>query len=185
MQAIVTEVDSPVGRLQIVTRSDKLCALEFVERARRVASGHAERVVQMADDDSTGSSRESKELDSRSTIDNVVRRLHAYFAGDLRALDEIPVDPTGTAFQRKVWQALRNIPVGHTVSYSELAENIGSPKAIRAVGTANARNPIAIVLPCHRVIGANGSLTGYGGGLDRKRWLLQHEGATTPELLSI
>jgi len=101
----------------------------------------------------------------------------AYFAGDLRALDRIPCRTGGTAFQRKVWTALRELPPGRTVSYGELAQRIDLPRAVRAVGAANGANPISIVVPCHRVIGANGTLTGYGGGLPRKQWLLRHEGA--------
>jgi methylated-DNA-[protein]-cysteine S-methyltransferase len=100
-----------------------------------------------------------------------------YFAGDRAALKAVPWTTGGTEFQRKVWQALTTIPVGETWSYAQLAAAIGKPKAVRAVGLANGANPIPIVVPCHRVIGANGSLTGFGGGLDRKRWLLRHEGA--------
>jgi methylated-DNA-[protein]-cysteine S-methyltransferase len=100
-----------------------------------------------------------------------------YFAGDRQALKAVPWTTGGTAFQRKVWTALTTIPVGETWSYAQLAQAIGSPKAVRAVGLANGANPVPIVIPCHRVIGANGSLTGFGGGLDRKRWLLRHEGA--------
>jgi len=98
-----------------------------------------------------------------------------YFAGELSAIDQIPVVTGGTPFQRAVWQELRNIPCGTTTSYGELARRIGHPTAVRAVGAANGDNPVAVVVPCHRVIGANGSLTGYGGGLERKRWLLDHE----------
>jgi len=101
----------------------------------------------------------------------------AYFAGDIQALEGLAWATGGTAFQRSVWAALCTIPAGETVSYRELAERIGKPKAMRAVGLANGQNPIAIMAPCHRVIGADRSLTGYGGGLDRKRWLLRHEGA--------
>jgi methylated-DNA-[protein]-cysteine S-methyltransferase len=100
-----------------------------------------------------------------------------YFAGDRAALKAVPWRTGGTEFQRKVWQALTTIPVGETWSYAQLAAAIGKPKAVRAVGLANGANPIPIVVPCHRVIGANGSLTGFGGGLERKRWLLRHEGA--------
>jgi methylated-DNA-[protein]-cysteine S-methyltransferase len=101
--------------------------------------------------------------------------LSRYFAGDVTAIDNVRVATAGTAFQREVWRALRDIPVGTTWSYAELARKIGRPKAVRAVGLANGSNPIGIVVPCHRVIGANGSLTGYGGGMERKRWLLDHE----------
>lgn len=105
------------------------------------------------------------------------RALQAYFAGDLALLGSIPCATAGTDFQRAVWKALRDIPAGRTLSYGALAARLGCPKAVRAVGLANGANPIGVVVPCHRVIGANGSLTGYGGGLERKRWLLAHEGA--------
>jgi methylated-DNA-[protein]-cysteine S-methyltransferase len=100
-----------------------------------------------------------------------------YFAGDLEAPRSIPVAAEGTAFRQKVWAALRQIPVGATLSYGALAQRIGHPAAVRAVGLANGANPISVVVPCHRVIGSDGTLTGYGGGLARKRWLLVHEGA--------
>lgn len=102
--------------------------------------------------------------------------LSAYFAGELASLGAIKWRVAGTAFQRKVWTALRAIPAGTTTSYGALAAQLDSPTAVRAVGHANGSNPISVVVPCHRVIGANGSLTGYGGGLQRKRWLLEHEG---------
>ncbi len=103
------------------------------------------------------------------------RALDAYFDGELGAIDELGTVTTGTDFQRQVWSALRRIPSGRTLSYGALAGKIGRPAAVRAVGLANGANPIAIVVPCHRVIGANDSLTGYGGGIERKRWLLDHE----------
>ena len=98
-----------------------------------------------------------------------------YFAGDLHAIDALPVKTAGTEFQRTVWRALRDIACGTTISYGELARRIGRPEAVRAVGLANGANPVGIVVPCHRVIGANGALTGYGGGMERKRWLLDHD----------
>jgi methylated-DNA-[protein]-cysteine S-methyltransferase len=101
-------------------------------------------------------------------------QLWAYFAGELLDFD-LPLDAAGTAFQQRVWAALRGIPYGSTVSYAEIARRIGMPTGSRAVGAANGRNPIAIIVPCHRVIGADGTLIGYGGGLDRKQWLLRHE----------
>jgi methylated-DNA-[protein]-cysteine S-methyltransferase len=104
-------------------------------------------------------------------------RLDAYFAGDFAALDDIPVSTGGTAFQQAVWQGLRRIPCGTVTSYGRLAASLGRPAASRAVGYANSLNPIAIVLPCHRVVGGNRDLTGYAGGLERKRWLLDHERA--------
>jgi methylated-DNA-[protein]-cysteine S-methyltransferase len=101
--------------------------------------------------------------------------LQAYFDGDLDAITNIPVANNGTDFQREVWAALRRIPTGQTLTYGALAVKLGRPTSMRAVGLANGANPISIVVPCHRVIGANGSLTGYGGGIERKRWLLAHE----------
>ena len=101
--------------------------------------------------------------------------LESYFGGDLECLQSLPVSTGGTVFQRSVWQALRSIPAGETISYSILAERLGQPAAVRAVGLANGANPVSIVVPCHRVIGANGSLIGYAGGLQRKQWLLDHE----------
>jgi methylated-DNA-[protein]-cysteine S-methyltransferase len=103
--------------------------------------------------------------------------LSAYFDGELDALKRIPWRTCGTAFQLSCWRALCDIPVGTTASYGEQARRIGRPSAVRAVGLANGSNPVGVVVPCHRVIGANGALTGYGGGLHRKRWLLRHEGA--------
>ncbi|HXW72649.1 MAG TPA: methylated-DNA--[protein]-cysteine S-methyltransferase [Methylocella sp.] len=114
----------------------------------------------------------------------VVHVLQAYFDGDLVALRGLPTATNGTDFQRAVWDALRHIAPGETISYGMLAELIGQPTAVRAVGLANGANPIAIVVPCHRVIGANGTLTGYGGGLKRKRWLLAHERARSPRSVS-
>ncbi len=104
-----------------------------------------------------------------------VAALRRYFDGDISALDTIAVAIAGTPFQMKVWNALRTIAGGTTLSYGALAQRIGKPKAVRAVGLANGSNPIGVVVPCHRVIGSDGSLTGYGGGLSRKRWLLDHE----------
>ena len=105
-----------------------------------------------------------------------------YFAGDLTAIDSVPVQTAGTPFQRDVWSALREIPCGTTISYAALAARIGRPKAVRAVGLANGSNPVGVVVPCHRVIGSDGSLTGYGGGIERKRWLLRHEHALANDL---
>jgi methylated-DNA-[protein]-cysteine S-methyltransferase len=103
----------------------------------------------------------------------------AYFAGDVHAIDHIRVQMRGTAFQNTVWQALRSIPAGETMSYGALAKKLGQPGAMRAVGLANGANPVGVIVPCHRVIGADGSLTGYGGGIARKKWLLAHEARHT------
>lgn len=115
--------------------------------------------------------------------EGVRRAVAAYFGGDLAAFDGTEATTGGTDFQRGVWQALRTIPAGETWTYGRLAQAVGSPKAVRAVGLANGANPIAIIVPCHRVIGANGTLTGYAGGIERKRWLLVHEAGGRPDLL--
>lgn len=151
------DIDTPIGRLSIlVDDTGTLHMLSF------------------------GDGRDIDHLDAKDAVrktdpGGVVTVLTRYFAGDLTAIDELKVAPTGTPFQRKVWAALREIPCGETRSYGDIARRIGDPKAVRAVGTANGANPIAVVVPCHRVIGSNGSLTGYGGGLPRKKWLLAHE----------
>lgn len=121
-------------------------------------------------------------IDAGTPPRSVSQALDRYFAGEIAALNEIQWAAAGTPFQQSVWTALTTIPVGATTSYGAIAAKIGIPKAVRAVGTANGANPIAIVVPCHRVIGANRALTGYGGGLERKRWLLAHEGVMLPEL---
>ena len=122
----------------------------------------------------------SVQLREASRRSPAAQKLLAYFDGDLDAIDGLPTATNGTAFQCGVWSALRRIPVGRTISYGTLAVQIGKPRAVRAVGLANGANPIAIVVPCHRVIGADASLTGYGGGLHRKRWLLAHERGDRP-----
>ena len=115
------------------------------------------------------------EFESAADPSGLSDAIRSYFAGHVHAIDALPVETGGTAFQREVWRALREIPCGTTISYGELARRIGRPDAVRAVGLANGANPIGVVVPCHRVIGADGSLTGYGGGIERKRWLLDHE----------
>lgn len=114
-------------------------------------------------------------LTETSTPSHIQRVMQDYFDGDIHAINELPVATGGTEFQNDTWAALRQIPPGHPISYRELAERIGRPTATRAVGLANGSNPVGIVVPCHRVIGSNASLTGYGGGLHRKQWLLEHE----------
>jgi len=158
-----TVLDSPLGRLHVGVRDGRLCLLELSNAAR-----FRQRLAR---------SSEPTEPASSPATRRILAALRAYFDGDLAALDAIHVDPLhGTPFQRRVWRALRGIPTGTTVSYQTIARRIGAPRAVRAVGAANGANPVPIVLPCHRVIGADGSLTGYGGGLARKRWLLRHEG---------
>lgn len=151
----LSRVDSPIGPLTLAVGPRGLRALAFDDRLPDVA----------------GPAR-----DGRPPTD-VVEALAAYFHGDLRAIDSVQIDPRGTDFQRRVWAALRTIPPGTTWSYAELARAVGQPSAMRAVGAANGRNPIALIVPCHRVIASDGTLCGYGGGLDRKRWLLRHEGS--------
>lgn len=114
-------------------------------------------------------------LEPTRNLRGLTDAMSRYFAGQLDVIDSLPVETGGTPFQRKVWRALRNIPWGRTISYAQLAKRIGRPTAIRAVGHANGANPVSIVVPCHRVIGSDGSLSGYGGGIERKRWLLEHE----------
>jgi methylated-DNA-[protein]-cysteine S-methyltransferase len=114
-------------------------------------------------------------LESAHNPGGLTETMKSYFAGKLSSIDAVPTQTAGTPFQREVWRSLRQIPCGLTISYAELAKRIGRPNAVRAVGLANGSNPIGIVVPCHRVIGSGGSLTGYGGGIERKRWLLDHE----------
>lgn len=119
---------------------------------------------------------EAPEHHANAITDRAKHQLQAYFDNGLRDFT-VPIDVQGTAFQRQVWRALARIPFGQTRAYRDVAEQIGNPKAVRAVGLANGKNPVAIIVPCHRVIGADGSLTGYASGVDRKAWLLNHEGA--------
>jgi len=119
-------------------------------------------------------------LEAKENAGGRTRAMQDYFDGDVHVLDTLPVASAGTPFQKTVWKALRRIPAGETWSYGQLAKHIGDPTASRAVGLANGSNPIGIVVPCHRVIGANGTLTGYGGGLPRKKWLLEHEAKHAP-----
>ncbi len=121
-----------------------------------------------------GPERDPAWVRDHAAFDGAIRQLQEYFDGQ-RVTFEIPLAADGTDFQRRVWMALRDIPFAQTVTYGDIAREIGNPKGVRAVGLANGRNPISIIVPCHRVIGHNGTLTGYGGGIERKRWLLEHE----------
>jgi methylated-DNA-[protein]-cysteine S-methyltransferase len=156
-----TIVDSPVGALLLARDGDGLRALHFL-RGRRPA------------DPDPAWTRDD------AGFDDLARELHEYFAGTRREFT-VPLAPRGTGFQRAVWAELCRIPYGETISYAELARRIGNPRAVRAVGLANGANPLAIIVPCHRVIGADGTLTGYGGGLTTKRYLLdlERDGAAT------
>jgi len=158
-------LEAPVATLQIVVDEDGVVrVLDFDNdspRTRRLMAIHYGGVP-VVEGETPGAIRDA---------------LGRYFAGELTALADIPWRVAGTDFQRQVWQALTEIPAGETRTYSQQAARIGRPTAVRAVGLANGANPIGVVIPCHRVIGSNGALTGYGGGLERKRWLLAHEGA--------
>ncbi|MDI6623641.1 MAG: methylated-DNA--[protein]-cysteine S-methyltransferase [Brevundimonas sp.] len=159
-------VATPVGEVLLVTDGEgAVRALDF--------SDYEARMMRLLGRHSPGFT-----LTDGRAPGTVRRAVEAYFSGDVRALDGVAVKTGGTAFQKAVWAALRAIPAGETRSYGQLAAAIGSPKAVRAAGLANGQNPVAVIVPCHRVIGANGTLTGYAGGLERKRWLLTHEGAT-------
>lgn len=164
MNLLIDRIPSPIGEILLVTDGTAVRALDFADYEDRM-----DRLLRL---------HYGATVCKPETARPVFRSLiEAYFGGDLEALTKIPVQTNGTAFQRQVWTALRDIPAGKTEAYGELATRIGRPGASRAVGLANGSNPVAIVVPCHRVIGANGKLTGYGGGMDRKRWLLDHETA--------
>jgi methylated-DNA-[protein]-cysteine S-methyltransferase len=159
-------LESPIGTILLVTDGTALRALDFLDfepRMRRLLKLHYGLQPLLENPQNLG----------------IKRSLRAYFSGDLNSLDNLPVRTEGTAFQQQVWAELRKIPPNTTIAYGELAKRIGRPSASRAVGLANGSNPIAIVVPCHRVIGSTGALTGYGGGIERKRWLLRHEAAHT------
>ena len=166
MTIVWTEWMSPWGDVRLAVRDGALVALEFAERWER-------RVVELA-------RRFPGDRIVRGDAAATVATLARYAAGDLGAIEGLAVDAGGTAFQRRVWAALRAIPAGEAISYAELARRIGRPSAVRAVASANARNPVAIVVPCHRVIGSDGALAGYAGGVERKRALLDHERALAP-----
>ncbi len=154
-------MSSPIGTVLFVSDGDALRALDFEDCEDRMHRLLRRQYGAFA-------------MEAGRVPGDTRRRLHAYFDGELAALDTIPVRTGGTAFQRRVWTALRTIRAGTTTTYGRLAATLGAPNASRAVGLANGANPVAIVVPCHRVIGAAG-LTGYGGGLARKAWLLRHE----------
>ncbi|HTS48661.1 MAG TPA: methylated-DNA--[protein]-cysteine S-methyltransferase [Bryobacteraceae bacterium] len=158
------EFNSPIGRILFASDDAAVCALDFAEFESRMQALLARRYGQVQ------FRRGSDPLDLK-------RSLRDYFAGDLHAFDSARVRTGGSTFQELVWKALRTIPAGETWTYGQLAVKLRRPKAARAVGHANSLNPVAIIVPCHRVIGASSALTGYAGGLERKQWLLRHEGA--------
>jgi methylated-DNA-[protein]-cysteine S-methyltransferase len=157
-------VASPIGDLLVASLGHAVCAIAF-------EGGEAETHTYLAR--RYGECGQIQERVPARLRDALAR----YFEGDLAAFDGIEAVARGTAFQERVWGALRKIPAGRTASYADIAQQIGQPTAVRAVGLANGRNPVPIIIPCHRIIGRDGSLTGFGGGLERKAWLLRHEGA--------
>ena len=165
LELLIDRIDTPIGEMILVAdRDGNLRAADWTdheERMRKLLRRHY--------------GKDGFTLTPTRDPSGLSDSIRSYLSGELTAIDALPVATGGTAFQREVWRALRKITCGGTVSYAKLAEQIGRPTAVRAVGLANGSNPIGIVVPCHRVIGANGSLTGYGGGMERKRWLLEHE----------
>ena len=165
LQLFIDRIDTPIGEMLIVAdHAGNLRAADWTDYEPRMHCLLRRHY---------GENGFSLELTRNPN--GLVKAISSYFAGELRAIDSVTVQTAGTPFQRSVWHGLRQITCGTTVSYAELAEQISRPAAVRAVGLANGSNPVGIVVPCHRVIGSDGSLTGYGGGLERKRWLLQHE----------
>ncbi|MFP6781319.1 MAG: methylated-DNA--[protein]-cysteine S-methyltransferase [Gammaproteobacteria bacterium] len=163
MKLFIDKMKSPIGEIRIISDGENLRALDFEDYNDRM-----EKLLKRHYGD--------YKLEPMKNPNGVSEIMERYFGGELDAIDDVKVAANGTQFQSAVWHQLRNVPLGKTWSYGELARRIGKPKASRAVGLANGSNPIAIVVPCHRIIGANGSLTGYGGGMERKQWLLVHEG---------
>ena len=158
---------SPVGELLLTAGPTGLTRVWFEKRPGGEAGGWTDLQPGWAPSDGIGA--------APRVLEAARAQLEEYFTGARTAFD-LPLRPDGSSFQQRVWSRLREIPFGETISYTELARRVGDPSAVRAVGGANARNPLPIVVPCHRVIGADGSLTGFGGGIERKRWLLAHEG---------
>jgi methylated-DNA-[protein]-cysteine S-methyltransferase len=163
MPTTFTRFPSPVGELLITAGDAGLTGIYFPSRDR-------------VPKDRAGWLEETGQGSASAVLAQARQQLTEYFAGSRTTFD-LPLDPSGTEFQRRVWDSLRTIPYGTTTSYGAIARRLGDPHATRAVGAANGQNPIPIVVPCHRVVGAKGELTGFGGGIDRKRWLLEHEGA--------
>lgn len=167
LQFILSRMSTPVGEMLVVTDLDqRLRALDWEDHQERMhglmARYYKGRPLKIADGVIPSELRDAFE---------------AYFAGLLNVIDGIEIVMPGSAFQQSAWKTLRTIPAGQTLTYGEQSARMGRPNSMRAVGAANGANPIGLVVPCHRVIGANGSPTGYGGGIERKRWLLKHEGA--------
>ncbi len=173
LRLLIDRTETPIGELVIVAdREGRLRAVDWSDYESRM-----QRLLRLH------YGERGFVLEPERNPGGLTKAMSAYFAGKLGVIASLPVETGGTPFQRTVWAALRDIPCGTTVSYSELARRIDRPIAVRAVGLANGANPVGIVVPCHRVVGANGSLTGYGGGIERKRWLLAHEGHDASQAL--
>ncbi|MEA5566557.1 MULTISPECIES: methylated-DNA--[protein]-cysteine S-methyltransferase [unclassified Anabaena] len=169
MELLVDKINSEIGTILIVSDGEKLCALDFADYEQRMLKLLQKRYGKFY-------------LQEAKNPQGFSSKIESYLQGDVydgqslhTSLNNIPVNTGGTTFQQQVWLTLRTIPWGTTISYGELAAKINKPTAYRAVGLANSLNPVAIVIPCHRVIGVNNLLTGYAGGIERKRWLLKHE----------
>jgi methylated-DNA-[protein]-cysteine S-methyltransferase len=167
MKLLLSQIASPIGTVLIVSDGEALRALDFEDYALRM-----HRLLRLH--------YGSYDLTPVPDAGVLGRQMQDYFAGDLAVIEDMPVRTGGTDFQRQIWAELRHIPAGSTTTYGALAARVGRPGASRAVGLANGSNPVAIVVPCHRVIGANAKLTGYGGGLHRKEWLIAHERHAVP-----
>jgi methylated-DNA-[protein]-cysteine S-methyltransferase len=162
---LIEQFPSPIGTVLLLTDDEQnVRALDWEDYAPRM-----HHLLRIHYGDVT--------LESRAGASPARRAVEAYFGANREAIDTLPVKTAGTPFQREVWAALRTIRLGETTTYGRIAVALGRPKAMRAVGMANGANPVGLIVPCHRVIGADASLTGYGGGIERKRWLLRHEGA--------
>ena len=167
LQLLIDRIKTPIGEMLIVADCEgNLRAVDWTDHETRMRRSLRLHYGEYG-----------FKLEAARNPNGLTHAISRYFEGELSAIDVLPVQTAGTPFQREVWRALRNIPCGTTVSYAKLAEQVGRPTAVRAVGLANGSNPVGVVVPCHRVIGANGSLTGYGGGIERKAWLLNHEGS--------
>ncbi len=172
MEFLIDHLETPIGTMRIIC--DDLGQLRATDW-----DDHEDRLIRLL------KIHYGAAADSIRPVKNPPGLSHAllrFFEGEITAIDALPTATNGTDFQREVWTELRRIPPGSTISYGQLAARIGRPKAVRAVGSANGSNPLSIVVPCHRVIGSNGKLTGYGGGLHRKEWLLRHEAQWTSPL---
>jgi methylated-DNA-[protein]-cysteine S-methyltransferase len=162
---LIERIPTPIGEMRIVADdAGKLRATDWDDCEERML-----RLLERQ------YGKDRVRLEPQRKLPGLRDALKRYFAGELAAIEDLPTETAGTDFQRSVWRELRKIPAGTVISYGTLAQRIQRPKAVRAVGLANGANPIGVVVPCHRVIGADGSLTGYGSGIERKRWLLDHE----------